>query len=814
MVMASNERERLVKSHYRAVVIGGGVVGASVLYHLARFGWSDVALIERAELTAGSTWHAAAGFHALNADPNVAALQDYTIKLYRELEAESGQNPGLHMTGGVNMASDPQRWEWLKSAWAVFQSVGIETARLVTPEEIKEICPIVDVSDVLGGLYDSNEGHLDPYGTTHAYAGAAKKRGADVILRNRVVELRQRADGGWDVVTEQGTIVAEHVVNAGGLWAKQVGRMAGVELPVTPMEHHYFVTEDIPEVAALDKELGLAVDLDGFSYLRQERKGVLLGVYEQNPKHWNMDGAPWDYGIELIPEDIDRISPELSKAYERFPCLAKAGIRKWVNGAFTFTPDGNPLVGPVRGLRNYWVSCGVMAGFSQGGGVGKSLAEWMIHGEPEADIFGMDIARYGAFAANREYLGQTTRQFYARRFVMTFPNERLPAGRPLKRPGAYDGMTAAGCEWTSSWGLEIPAYFAPMGFREETTLKRSNAFDIVGDEALQVRRAAGLADTSAFSRYAISGAGAEPWLDRLLACSLPKPGRAKLAPMLGHDGRLKGDLTVLNWGGGEYWIMGSYYLREFHMRWFEAHRADGVTVTDISDTVSGFLVTGPNAREIVARATHQDISASALPFMACGAFDVGMARARVARLSIAGELGFEINCPAVLHSTLRETLLAAGEDLGLAEIGFYALNALRLEKSFGIWSREFTQAYTPGQTGLDRFIAFSKRDFIGRDAALKERDAGVSRRIATLEIDAVDADASGFEPVWQKGRRVGFVTSGGYGYTVGKSVALALLDDEFTGEGTTLSVHIVGVERPARVISASPYDPEGKAMRQ
>ncbi|WP_192249007.1 GcvT family protein [Mesorhizobium silamurunense] len=803
-----------MKSHYRAVVIGGGVVGASVLYHLTRFGWSDVALIERAELTAGSTWHAAAGFHALNADPNVAALQDYTIKLYREIEAESGQNAGLHMTGGVNMASDPQRWEWLKSAWAVFQSVGIETARLMTPEEIKEICPIVDVSDVLGGLYDSNEGHLDPYGTTHAYAGAAKKRGADVILRNRVVELKQRADGGWDVVTEKGTIVAEHVVNAGGLWAKQVGLMAGVDLPVTPMEHHYFVTEDIPEIAALDKELGLAVDLDGFSYLRQERKGVLLGVYEQNPKHWNMDGAPWDYGIELIPEDIDRISPELSKAYQRFPCLAKAGIRKWVNGAFTFTPDGNPLVGPVRGLSNYWVACGVMAGFSQGGGVGKSLAEWMIYGEPQADIFGMDIARYGAFAANREYLKQTTGQFYARRFVMTFPNERLPAGRPLKRPGAYDGMSAAGAEWTASWGLEIPAYFAPMGFREETTLKRSNAFDIVGDEVLQVRRAAGLVDTTAFSRHAVSGPGAEAWLDRLLACRLPKPGRAKLAPMLGHDGRLKGDLTVLNWGGGDYWIMGSYYLREFHMRWFEAHLAEGVSVTDISDAMSGFLVTGPNARKIVERTTHQDISAKTLPFMACGAFDIGMVRARVARLSIAGELGFEINCPATLHATLRETLLVAGEDLGLAEIGYYALNSLRLEKSFGIWSREFTQGYTPGQTGLDRFIAFDKGDFVGREAALEEREAGVARRIATLEVDTVDADASGFEPVWHKGRRVGFVTSGGYGYTVGKSVALALLDDDFAEEGTELSVHIVGVERPACVIAVSPYDPKGEAMRQ
>ncbi|TJV04747.1 MAG: FAD-dependent oxidoreductase [Mesorhizobium sp.] len=803
-----------MKSHYRAVVIGGGVVGASVLYHLTRFGWSDVALIERAELTAGSTWHAAAGFHALNADPNVAALQDYTINLYREIEAESGQDIGLHMTGGVNIASDPQRWEWLKSAWAVFQSVGIETARLVSPQEIRELCPIVDVTGVLGGLHDSNEGHLDPYGATHAYAGAAKKRGADIILRNRVVELRPGADGSWDVITEQGTIVAEHVVNAGGLWAKQLGRMAGVDLPVTPMEHHYFVTEDIPEIAALDREIGIAVDLDGFSYLRQERKGVLLGVYEQNPKHWNMDGAPWDYGIELIPEDIDRISPELAKAHERFPCLATAGIRKWVNGAFTFTPDGNPIVGPVRGLKNYWVACGVMAGFSQGGGVGKSLAEWMIFGEPQADIFGMDIARYGAFAANREYLRQTTRQFYSRRFVMTFPNERLPAGRPLKRPGAYDGMSAAGCEWTASWGLEIPAYFAPMGFRENTTLKRSNAFDIVGDEALQVRRAAGLVDISAYSRYAVSGPSAQAWLDRLLACKLPKAGQARLAPMLGPDGRLKGDLTVINWGGGDYWLMGSYYLREFHMRWFESHAADGVAITDLSDAMSGFLLTGPNARKILERTTHQDVSGKALPFMACGEFDVGMVRARVARLSIAGELGFEISCPVAMHATLRDTLLAAGEDLGLAEIGYYALNALRLEKSFGIWSREFTQGYRPGQTGLDRFIAFDKGDFVGREAALRDRKAGVSQRIVTLEIDALDADASGFEPIWRDGRRVGFVTSGGFGYTIGKSVALALVDDDSAEEETALSVHIVGVERPARVIAASPYDPLGKAMRQ
>jgi dimethylglycine dehydrogenase len=803
-----------VKKHYRAVVIGGGVVGASVLYHLAKLGWTDVALVERAELTAGSTWHAAAGFHAFNGDPNVAALQDYTIKLYREIQAESGQDVGIHMTGGLNIASDPLRWEELKSAWATFQTIGITTARLISPDEIKSICPIIETSTLIGGLYDSNEGYVDPNGATQAYAKAAKKRGADVILRNRVVELKQRAGGGWDVITEHGAIVAEHVVNAGGLWAKQVGLMAGLNLPVTPMEHHYLVTEEIPEIAALDHEIPIVVDLDGFTYLRQEGKGVLIGVYELNPKHWNIDGAPWDYGAELIPEDVDRVLPELSRSFERLPCLASAGVKKWVNGAFTFTPDGNPLVGPVRGVSNYWLACGVMAGFSQGGGVGKSLAEWMINGEPQADIFGMDIARYGAFAANREYLKQTTQQFYARRFLMTFPNERLPAGRPLKTSGAYAAMTEVGCQWAPSWGLELPVYFAPKGFVETPTLTRSNAFDIVGAEAIAVRERAGLADTSAYARYEVSGPNAQAWLDRLLPIRLPKPGRVKLAPMLGPDGRLKGDMTLINWGGGVFWLVGTYYLREFHLRWFANYADSRVSVIDVSDATTGFLLTGKRARDILARTTHADISNVSLPFMSCAAIDVGMIRAKVARLSIAGELGYEINCSGVEHHTLRETLLAAGRDLGVAEVGYYALNSLRIEKSFGIWSREFTQGYTPGMTGLDRWIAFDKSGFVGRDAAHRERDGGPrSRTLATLEVDALDADASAFAPIWRQGENVGFVTSGGYGYSLHKSLALALVKPEAARVGAELSVHVVGVERTARVIESSPYDPSGSTMR-
>jgi dimethylglycine dehydrogenase len=803
-----------MKAHYRVVVIGGGVVGASVLYHLTKFGWTDVALVERSVLTAGSSWHAAGGFHALNANPNMALLQAYTIDLLKEVEAESGQPIGMHMTGGIHVASAPARWEWLQSSYRRFQAIGIDDVRLVTPEEIKARCPIISVEGVLGGMWADREGYVDTTGTVWAYAGAAKKRGATVIEHNRVMELKQRPNASWDLITERGIINAEHVVNAAGLWAKQVGRMVGLDLPLSPLEHHYLLTESIPEIASLKTELPMVVDLEGFTYMRQDQKGMLIGIYETQPQHWSMDGAPWDYGVELLPENIDRIADELELVHRRYPVLQTTGIRKWINGAFTFSPDGNPLIGPVAGKRGYWLACGVMAGFLQGGGVGKSLAELMIDGEASTDFYGLDIARYGAFASNREYIKQTTGEFYARRFVMTYPNEQLPAGRPLKMTPSFDAMTAAGCHWGNSWGLEIPLYFAPSGFEEKPTLKRSNTFDIVGAECRTVREDVGLLDIASFSRYEVTGPEAQSWLDWMTVSRLPKPGRARLAPMLSKTGNLKGDLTIINWGDGSFWIEGSYYLRQWHMRWFADHAREGVGVRDISDEMIGFSLSGPKARELLSRATHQDVSNAALPFMGATTLDVGLVRAKLARLSVTGELGYEINCRALQHASLRRTLLEAGRDLGLKEYGYNALLSLRLEKSFGIWAAEFTQDRTPRMTGMDRWIAWDKGDFLGRKAALAEsKGPPPERQLVTLEIDADDADATGYEPVWRLGAMVGFVTSGGYGHTIGKSLAMALVAPDVAEIGSELSVHIVGAERKARVIAPSPYDPMGKAMR-
>ena len=800
-----------MKSHYRVVVIGGGVVGASVIYHLAKLGWTDVCLLERSVLTAGSSWHAAGGIHALNADPNIAALQAYTIDLLSEIEEESGHNIGLHMTGGLTMAGTPDRWEWLQSAYRIFQSIGISDCRLVSPEEAGELNPIMSTEGLLGGMWADREGYVDTTGTVHAYAIAARKRGAEYHEHTKVEALEQTRNG-WRVITDKGVITCEHVVNAAGLWAKQVGRMAGIELPVSPLKHHYLVSDTIPLLEEIDFEVPMTVDLEGFTYLRQDQKGVLLGIYEIDHEHWAMDGAPWDYGMELFQEQTDRIEEELILGFNRYPCLQEVGVKTWVNGAFTFSPDGNPLVGPVPGKPGYWSACAVMAGFLQGGGVGKSLAEWMIHGEPEADVYGMDVARYGKFAENREYIRQTTGQFYSRRFVMTYPNEQLPAGRPLKMAPAHDAMTEAGCQWGNSWDLEVPLYFADKGFAETPSLKRSNAFEIVGRECRAVRGGVGLLDITGFSRFEVSGPNAEAWLDRIMASKLPKPGKAGLAPMLSEEGRLKGDLTIFNWGDGTWWVMGSYYLRAWHMRWFNDHKDDGVVVKDLGEDWAGFSLSGPRSREVIERLTSDSVGG--LPFMGCGDFDIGLIRSKVGRLSVVGELGYEIHCRMGDHIALRRLLLEAGEESGIIEYGFNAMLSLRLEKSFGIWSSEFTQGYTPGMTGMDRWIAWDKGEFNGRKAAMAERDGnGPPQKVVTLAVDADDAAASGFEPVWHDQNLGGFVTSGGYGHTLDQSLAMAMVNSDLATEGTGLKVHIVGVERNATVIAASPHDPEGKAMR-
>ncbi len=803
-----------MKSHVGVAVIGGGVVGCSILYHLTKFGWTDVVLIERSELTSGSTWHAAGGFHTLNADTNMAALQGYTIRLYEELEAISGQSCGLHHVGGLTIATTPERMDYLKTERAKHRYMGLET-EIIGPEEIRKRSPIVNTEGVIGALYDPLDGHLDPSGTTHAYAKAARLKGAEIYLRNRVIELKPRADGSWDVVTEQGTIVAEYVVNAAGLWAREVGEMAGVVLPAHPMEHQYLVTDDIPQVYEHETELPHVIDPGGENYLRQEGRGLVIGFYEQACDSWAVDGTAWDFGRDLLPDNLDRIGESLEVAYTRYPCLETAGVKRIINGPFTFAPDGNPLVGPVPGLKNYWAACAVMAGFSQGGGVGLTLAEWMVEGEPSRDVFAMDVARFGDFCT-KPYTRTKVTENYQRRFAISYPNEELPAARPLHTTPAYGIWKAQRAVFGAGYGLEQVNYFAPEGEElfETPSFRRSNAFDPTGEECRAVRTAVGINEIHNFGKYEVTGADAETWLSRIMANRMPQEGRIVLTPMLSPKGRLLGDFTVAKLGPERFQLTASSVAQAYHMRWFEAHLPEaGVAIRNISLDRVGFQIAGPKARELLQRVTRSDVSNEAFRFLSARQIEVGLVPAIVCRITYTGDLGYEIYVAARHQVALYEALSEAGRDLDLRPFGMRAMMSLRLEKSFGAWMREFKPDYTPAETGLDRFVSFKKNDFIGRDAALAEKENPPTRRLCTFVVDAADADVWADEPIWKDGDLVGFVTSGGYAHYVEKSVALGFVPPGMIEDGAAFEIEILGDMRAARLITEPLFDPQGERMR-
>ncbi|MBD9523451.1 GcvT family protein [Ensifer sp. ENS02] len=807
-----------MKSHAKVVVIGGGVVGCSVLYHLTKFGWTDAVLLERSELTSGSTWHAAGGMHTINGDPNVAKLQKYTVELYKEIEAYSGQDVGLHMTSGMMLAATKERFDWMKSILAKGRYMGLE-AELLTPREAHDLMPLLDPDQFVGAVFDPVEGHLDPYGTTHAYAKSAKKNGAEIYLHTKVEDLVQREDGCWRVITNQGEIVAEHVVNAAGLWAREVGRMVGLELPVLAMEHMYLITEDMPEVIEFNqtrgKELMHCVDFDGEIYLRQERNGMLMGTYEKACRPWSPVTTPWDFGHELLAEDIDRISPELEVGFRHFPAFNKAGIKKIINGPFTFSPDGNPLVGPVRGLRNFWSACAVMAGFSQGGGVGLALANWMIHGDPGFDVFAMDVSRYGDFAT-LAYTNAKVRENYSRRFSIRYPNEELPAARPLLTTPIYDRLKAAGAVFGASYGLETPLWFAPEGVKDAFSWRRSTDFETVGAEARAVREGVGLMETSGFAKYAITGKGAEAWLDRMLACRIPEVGRMALAPMLKEDGKLIGDFTLAKLEEGDFLLVGSGIAEDYHMRWFEAHLpADGsVTLKALKLELVGLSIAGPKARDVLESLTHLDVSDADFPFMDIRRMDLGMAPALVGRVSYTGDLGYEIWMKPEYQRYLFELLMEKGAASGIRLFGLRALNALRVEKSFGSWAREYRPLYGPVEAGLGRFVATGKdADFIGKAAALKEKADGGAMRLRTFVLDARDADVIGDEPIYLDGVVRGWVTSGGYAHASGVSVAMGYVPKEIADRSDGWSIELLGEILPARLQPHPLFDSNGQRMR-
>ena len=819
-----------MQKHARVVVIGGGVVGASVLYHLAKRGWKDVLLIERKELAAGSSWHAAGAIHTLNGDPNVAQLQKYTVELYKEIQEISGHDVGLHMTGGIVLAGSKERMDWLRLAHGRGRYLGMDT-EIITPAEAKKVMPLIDEKYFVGALYDPFEGYIAPEGVVQAYGKAAKVKGAELSLRNRVLETNQRADGTWDVVTEQGTVHAEIVINCGGLWAREVGRMAGLELPVLAMEHHYIITEDMPEVIEANKSMGkeipVALDCEGEMYLRQERMGMLLGTYEPNCRPWSPREAPWTFDRELLPHDMDRIAPMLEVGFtQHFPAFQKAGIRTIVNGPFTFAPDGNPLVGPVRGLQNYWVACGVMAGFCQGGGVGLAISNWLVDGDPGYDIWGMDVARYGDWA-NLNYTNAKVRENYARRFRIRFPNEELPVGRPHKTTPIYEQLKSHGAVMGDAYGLEHSLWFAPKGEKAEDifSFRRSNDFKHVGAECAAVRGGVGLLEISNFAKYRVTEdkahpGAAEAWLNHILANRVPKVGRMVLTPMLNEFGRIIGDFTLANLNGREFYIFGSGIAQQYHMRWFEHHAVPGVRIEQLDLGLQGLQIAGPKARDLLMRLVEDvDVSNTAMSFMSFRAMNIGHVPALVGRVTFTGELGYEMWVKPEYMRSLYDLIWKCGADLGLKHFGGRALNSMRLEKSWGIWSRDYRPIYTPDEAALDRFVSVQKPSFIGRDAVIKAREIGVGKpggakqHLHVFTVEANDADVIGDEPIWLGNEVVGWVTSGGYGHHVKKSIAFGFLRHESVDMNARYDVEILGEKCAAKITAEPLYDPKGEKMR-
>ena len=851
-----------MKSQAQVVVIGGGVIGASVLYHLTKCGWDDVVLVERTELTAGSTWHSAGGMHTLNGDPNMARLQRYTIELYSEIEKISGQDCGISVPGGIMLADSPQRLDWLKMAHARGRYLGMET-ELISPTEAAELMPLLDPKHFVGALLDAHEGHVDPSGVTHAYAKSAQAGGAEVYRGcwARAVESCRASSGSassrWRVLLydlasgdDIGEIECDHVVNCGGLWAREVGRMVGLELPVLAMEHIYVVTEPLEEVLEVERQTGsemrLVIDFAGEIYMRQEGEGILLGTYERDCVPWSPSQTPWDFGMDLLTPDLDRIADSLDVAFKHFPVLANAGIRRVVNGPFTFAPDGNPLLGPVRGLPGYWTACAVMAGLSQGGGVGLALANWMTSGDPGFDVWGMDVARFGDYV-NPTYTNAKVRENYSRRFRITFPNEFLPEGRGVQTTPIYDRLVAANAVFGDSFGLESALWFQAEGLEpvEEVTFGRSNAWDQVRAETLAVRQSVGLMETTGFAKFLVQGDGARAWLDRLLAGRVPEPGRMALTPMTNHAGWLIGDLTVAALGaasgrrdgpagtvtggatantraaGESFVIFGSGVAERYYERWFDQHLpADGsVRYSTLGAETCGLAVAGPGARALLADVTSADVSAQGMAFMDFTEISVGLAPVWCGRISFTGDLGFELWMQARYQRHVFDVLRSAGEVHGLRLFGLHALNSLRLDKSFGSWAREYRPIYDPFEAGLGRFTRMEK-DFIGRDAlAAKYSDngPGAAMRLRTWTLRTGEGeeavDVIGDEPIWHDGKVVGWVTSGGYSHHSEQSVAMGYVPDELANADSGFEIEVVGVRRQASSVSGCLWDPQGLRMR-
>ncbi len=806
-----------LQPHARAVVIGGGLVGCSILYHLAKLGWTDSVLLERDELTSGSTWHAAAGIHGLHDNNNISRLQYYTMRLYAELEKETGQGCGIFQPGALYLAQTRDREHQLRIQAAKARYFQVAFHEL-SPAEAREAHPLVDYGGVRCVMFEPDGGNVDPSGVTHAYAAGARAMGAKIHRFTPATATRPLPDGRWEVETPAGTIRADVVVNAAGLWAREVGRLAGLELPLVPMEHQYFVTETIPEIAALGRRLPSVADRDGEYYLRQEGLGLLVGAYERDGRFWAEDGTPADFGHELFPDDLDRISENVMRACARVPALGTAGIKRVINGPMIWSPDSAALFGPAPGLRNYFCCNGIVPGFSQSGGLGLLLAQWIVEGEPEMDLFPWDMARYGPWAT-KGFAKARALDCYANRFKIHFPHEEREAGRPVRRRPAWERQRELGAVFGLASGWEHPLWYAGPGVeaRDTAGFERQPWFGPVGEECRALREGVGLVDVSTFAKYEIAGPGAGAWLDRVVANRVPaEAGRSCLAPLLGLRGGVAGDFTVTKLAEDLFLMVGSGMAEDYHRRFLDSvERPAGVSLRSMTAALAGFNVAGPASRALLARLTNEDLSNAAFPFSRARRMTVAGIDAIGLRLSFSGDLGWELYVEEADQAALFDALLGAGDDLGVRPVGSRALLSLRIEKGYGSWGREYSPEYWPQEVGLDRLVRTEKPEFVGREAYLRIAGEPPREKLVMLQVEAETADAAGGEPIFLPGggAPVGRVASGAYGHHVGASLALGFVAAAEAVPGAEFDVAILGRPHRAVLLERPLFDPGGARAR-
>ena len=810
-----------MKAKAKVVVVGGGVVGVSALYHLAKKGWSDVVLIERKELTSGSTWHAAGLLPLFNMSYSVGQLHKYAVNFYKTLEEETGQNVGFSVVSNIRLATTQDRMDEYHQYAAVAKTIGVKV-NFLTPDEVKEIWPLCNTDGLIGAIQHPEDGYIQPADLTQALAKGARDKGAEIYRNTNVTGINQLDNDMWVVETDKGNIECEHVISCTGNFARQTGKMVGLDIPVIPVEHQYIVTEPHPEIQKRKEqglpEMGVLRDSDSSWYMREERGGLILGPYEKGAPACYVDGPSQNSEFELFQEDIERIEPHIESAIYRVPVFGEVGVKKVYNGAICYTPDGSPIVGPAWGLKNFWINEGHSFGITAAGGAGWQLAEWIVDGEPTIDMLGVDPRRFGDYAT-KSYLIKKNEEAYANVFTTHYPDEEREAGRPLRQAPCYDRLKDLGAVFGQKFGWERANWFAPKTIEQidDWSFRRSNWFDHVGNECLNVQNNVGILDMTAFAKCRISGPGAKDFLDNLVANKLPqKNGRVNLCHALNSKGGVHSEFTIAKESNDSFYLVSAGAFQRLDHDWIKKWMPNdrSVTFENLTNSIGVLVVAGPKARELLSKISNADFSNKAFPWLSAQKIDVGLAPSIAMRMNFVGELGWELHHPIEYQNHIFDRLMEAGDELGVKPFGMRAMDSLRIEKTYKLVGTEMSIEYAAYESGLDRFVHLNKGNFIGRDALVKWQQDGFDNKMVTLEVfDINDADALGNNAVYSDGKVIGRATGGNYGFRVKKSLAIAMVKPKYSKVGTELEMDILDKKHKVVVIEDSPYDPTNDKIK-